>query len=243
MSASARRLAVGTRALGGLSVGTVAVLLGAETVRVWRLGKLPLSHGDADDDASARVPLRKVPSVVLEGYRVSSARENTILNLVASFITTFAITRGITHTIRARGSLGPIRNLAAGGRHIHHLVPGTVLNLVSGGAAISLSRDRRDRWLAIPFGIGAALVLDEAALLLELDDVYWSEEGKLSVRIAFATMGLLGAIAYAIQVHRRGEPGTELDWKAAAKAWQDLQLTPGSTSRSMAGGSMAGGSR
>ena len=56
-------------------------------------------------------------------------------------------------------------------------------------------------------------------------------EGKLSVRIAFATMGLLGAIGYAIQVQRRGEPGTEFDWRTAAKAWQDLQLTPGSTAR------------
>jgi hypothetical protein len=56
------------------------------------------------------------------------------------------------------------------------------------------------------------------------------------VQIAFATMGLLGAIGYAIQVHRRGQPGTELDWRAAAKAWQDLQLTPGSTVRSVPAG-------
>jgi hypothetical protein len=232
------RIAWGTRALGAISVGTVAVLLGAEAARVWRLGKLPLTHGDIDDMASGqRIPLHKAPAVLFEGYKVSSSRENTILNMIASFITTFAITRGITHTIRAKGGLGPIKNLAAGGRHIHHLVPGTVLSLVSGAAAISLSREPRNRWLAIPFGIGGALVLDEAALLLELDDVYWTDEGKLSVQIAFATMGLLGAIGYAIQVKRRGEPGAELDWRAAAKAWQDLQLTPGSTARSMAGGS------
>jgi hypothetical protein len=228
-------MAWGTRALGALSVGTVGVLIGAEAVRVWRLGKLPLTHGDEGVEGERVSPLR-APSVLLEGYRVSSTRENTILNMVASFVTTFAITRGITHTIRARGRLGPIRNLAAGGRHIHHLVPGTVLSLVSGAIAISLSRESRNRWLAIPFGIGGALVLDEAALLLELDDVYWSDEGKLSVQIAFATMGLLGAIGYAIQVHRRGQPGTELDWRAAAKAWEDLQLTPGSTDRSMSTG-------
>ncbi|WP_162941657.1 hypothetical protein [Desertimonas flava] len=227
------RIAWGTKALGGLSVGTVGVLLGAETVRVWRLGKMPVIYGE--DDTDGRIPLRRVPAVLYEGYKVSSTRENAILNMVASFVTTFAITRGITHAIRARGGLGPIRNLVAGGRHIHHLVPGTVLSLLSGGSAISLSRDSRNRWLAIPFGIGSALVLDEAALLLSLDDVYWSEEGKLSVQIAFATMGLLGAIGYAIQVHRRGEPGTEFDWRAAAKAFQDLQLTPGSTSRSLLG--------
>jgi len=231
MSAGPGRLAWGTRVLGGLSVSTVGVLIGAEAVRVWRLGKLPLTHGDEHPDARSRV--RHVTSVVVEGYKVSSTRENAILNMVASFITTFAITRGITHTLRFRGGLGPIRNIVAGGRHIHHLVPGTVLSLVSGGVAISLSREARNRWLAIPFGVGAALVLDEAALLLELEDVYWSERGKLSVQIAFATMGLLGAVGYAIQVHRQGEPGVEFDWRTAAKAWQDLQLTPGSTERSV----------
>src|SRR5690606_11964727 len=138
-----------------------------------------------------------------------------------------------THAIRVRGSLGPIRNMIAGGRHIHHFIPGMAIALVSGGVAISLSRETRNRWLAIPFGVGVALVLDEAALLLELEDVYWSDEGKLSVQVAFATMGLLGAVAYAIQVRRSGEPGTEFDWRTDAKAWQDLQQTPGSTTRSM----------
>jgi hypothetical protein len=235
VSAPPTRLAWGTRLLGGLSVSTVAVLLGAEAVRVWRLGKLPLTHGDDRTEASGN-PVGRTASILVEGYKVSSTRENAILNLVASFITTFAITRGITHSIRAHGGLGPIKNLSAGGRHIHHVVPGTVLSLLSGGAAVSLSRETRNRWLAIPFGIGAALVLDEAALLLELDDVYWSDEGKLSVQIAFATMGLLGAIGYAIQVRRSGQPGAEFDWKAAAKAWQDLQLTPGSTERSTSAG-------
>ena len=228
------RLVWGTRALGGISIGAVAVLMGAEAVRVWRLGKLPLTHGAGRSGASsdgARVPLTRAPATMFEGYKVSSTRENTMLNMVASFVTTFAITRGITHAIRAWGGLGPIRNLSSGGRHIHHLVPGIAVALVSGATAISLSREPRNRWLAIPFGIGSALVLDEAALLLELDDVYWSEEGRMSVRIAFATMGLLGAIGYAIQVQRRGQPGTEVDWMAAAKAWQDLQLTPGSTAR------------
>lgn len=232
MSVPSRKLRWGTRALGALSISAVAVLIGAETVRVWRLGSLPLTHGDEHSDLEKN-PVLRAKSIILDGYRVSSTRENAILNMVASFITTFAITRGITHTIRVRGGFGPIKNLIAGGRHIHHFVPGAVVSLVSGGAAISLSRESRNRWLAIPFGIGVALVLDEAALLLELDDVYWSEEGKLSVQIAFATMGLLGAVAYAIQVRRSGEPGAEVDWRMAAKAWQDLQQTPGSTARSM----------
>ncbi len=232
MSARSKRLKWGTRAVGAVSVSTVAVLLGAETVRVWRLGSLPLTHGGEPQDMTTN-PVVRAKSILVEGYRVSSTRENAILNMVASFITTFAITRGITHTIRVRGGFGPIKNLIAGGRHIHHFIPGMIVSLVSGGVAISLSREKRNRWLAIPFGVGVALVLDEAALLLELEDVYWSDEGKMSVQVAFATMGLLGAIAYAIQVRRSGEPGSEFDWRTAAKAWQDLQQTPGSTTRSM----------
>ena len=196
---------------------------------MWRLGKLPLTHGAEETHDN---PVRRASAILAEGYRVSSTRENANLNMVASFITTFAITRGITHTIRVRGHLGPIRNIVAGGRHVHHFIPGAVISLVSGGTAISMPKESLNRWLAIPFGVGVALVLDEAALLLELDDVYWSDEGKLSVQIAFAALGLLGALAYAHQVRRSGRPGTESDWKTAAKAWQDLQNNPGSTSRS-----------
>lgn len=210
-------------------MSAVAVLIGAEAVRVWRLGMLPASHGDERPEL-IRGKLRLV-RVIRTGYRVSSTRENAIVNMVASFIVTFAITRAITYAIRVRGGIGPIRDIKAGGRHIHHFIPGAVVSLLAGGVAIGLRPEGPDRWLAIPFGTGIALVLDEAALLLELEDVYWSEEGVLSVQIAFATMGLLGAIAYAMQVRRRGRPGTEADWRQAAKAWEDLQLIPGGGGR------------
>ena len=49
-----------------------------------------------------------------------------------------------------------------------------------------------------------ALVLDESALLLELDDVYWTEEGVLSVQIAFAAIAMLSALAYLIRMLRQG---------------------------------------
>lgn len=212
----------GTRVLGGVSLTAVGVLAAAEATRIWRLGQLPLTHGDSGPDRSTG-PLRQL-RILREGYRVSSTRENVLINMVGAFVATFGITRGITHAIRTRGRLGPIRNIeTAGGRHIHHFIPGAVISLAAGGVAIA-TPERANRWLAVPFGAGIALVLDEAALLLELEDVYWSEEGVLSVQIVFATMGLLGAIAYAIQVRRRGRPGSETDWRQAAKAWEDLDL-------------------
>ncbi|MEA2494536.1 MAG: hypothetical protein QOJ29_2447, partial [Thermoleophilaceae bacterium] len=74
------------------------------------------------------------------------------------------------------------------------------------GAASIISRDERiDPYLAVPFGVGAALTLDESALLLRLDDVYWSEEGVLSVQVALATSAVASAIAIATRTFRRGE--------------------------------------
>ena len=80
-----------------------------------------------------------------------------------------------------------------GDRHIHHFLPGGIIALAAGGIAIGTKGDKLNKYLAFPFGVGVALVLDESALLLELDDVYWTEEGVLSVQIAFAAIAMLSA--------------------------------------------------
>ena len=80
----------------------------------------------------------------------------------------------------------------------------------------------------MPFGVGVALVLDESALLLELEDVYWTEEGVVSVQIVFAAIAFLAAMAYLIRMLRQNEgQDSETDWEMAAKAWDDLQTLPG----------------
>jgi hypothetical protein len=84
------------------------------------------------------------------------------------------------------------------GLHIHHLVWGISLMLLSG--FVAFAGDLDPPWLqitAIGFGIGAGLTLDEFALWLHLDDVYWSEEGRSSVdavilSAAFAALVVLG---------------------------------------------------
>src|SRR4029453_2656400 len=76
---------------------------------------------------------------------------------------------------------------------VHHLVPGVVLSLVAGGLALAL--EPREFWVAIlaaVFGAGAALVLDEFAMLLPLDDVYWTTEGRLSIDACVAAIAFLG---------------------------------------------------
>ena len=95
-----------------------------------------------------------------------------------------------------------------GNRHIHHFLPGGILALAAGGMAIGTKGDKLDKYFAFPFGVGVALVLDESALLLELDDVYWTEEGVLSVQIAFAAIAMLSAMAYLIRMLRHTEGRT-----------------------------------
>jgi lysyl-tRNA synthetase class 2 len=69
-----------------------------------------------------------------------------------------------------------------GGLHVHHMVIGVVLMVVTGLVLIAVSPD--GLWLqlcALVFGAGVALTLDEFALILRLQDVYWTSEGRLSV--------------------------------------------------------------
>ncbi|HSD79738.1 MAG TPA: hypothetical protein VLB47_03725, partial [Solirubrobacteraceae bacterium] len=113
--------------------------------------------------------------------------------------------RGSAHVIRRRGRVGPIGNVVMNGRHIHHFVPGIALAFVSGGLAIVTRDQALEPWLALPFGAGVALTLDESALLLQLDDVYWSEEGVVSVQITLATLAILSALIVLLRLLRRGE--------------------------------------
>ena len=228
-ASQAGRQATGrTRLLGALAGGAVITVFGAEVARVWRLGMLPVSREEAASEKKVG-KVRHAARIMREGYAVSRTRENSLFNMLASFSVTFGITRGITWHIREHGGLGPIQNVVVGTRHIHHFLPGGIIALTAGGVAIGMKGSAGDKYLALPFGIGVALVLDESALLLELEDVYWTEEGVLSVQIVFAAMAMLSALAYLIRMLRITEgQDSETDWELAAKAWDDLQMIPGS---------------
>jgi hypothetical protein len=174
------------RLLGAAAGATSVVLVGGELTRLARRG----------------TP-RHTVAALREGYRAGPANEASLLNLFLSFAITFGAARAVTTMIRS--GRGPLRNVHVGRRHIHHFVPGILICLLSGAASIGLRHEELDHWLAVPFGAGAALVLDEAALLLELEDVYWSEEGLVSVEIGLGTVALLGALAMLIRMARRGE--------------------------------------
>lgn len=200
-----RRLDRRTAVLGGLSLAGAAAGVVSEWARVWRRGSAPLPPEPGEFAAAAEEAVREVVEVARVGYRESPAHEAALLNLLASFLVAFGVVRTSTYVIRRHGRFGPFRDLVAGGRHIHHFVPGIVLAFLSGGAALLTSDPKAEPWLAIPFGVGIALTLDESALLLGLEDVYWTEEGILSLQITSAAAAGLGAMAVARRLLRRGE--------------------------------------
>jgi hypothetical protein len=126
----------------------------------------------------------------VEIHRDRLADKRALLLLLGASFATFAITRIYTRLARRRGwQAGRIGEV-----HVHHMVIGLVLVLVSGMIDISLALDGGARdVVAVMFGIGGAFILDEFALSFHLRDVYWSEEGRRSIDacIMWLLLGLM----------------------------------------------------
>ena len=194
-----------TLGIGLVATAATSTALALEFGRVWRRGSAPLPH-DADRlFSAAEEAAAETARVAVAGYTDVSAGEKALFNLLASFVATFAFARGITYILRGRATFGPFRDFRVGRRHIHHFVPGIALAFTSGAAAMVTDDEGLEAPLAIAFGTGMGLTLDESALLLELEDVYWTPEGLLSVQITMATMALLAALALGARLLRRGE--------------------------------------
>jgi hypothetical protein len=126
-----------------------------------------------------------------------------LLCCLIAFIVTFFVTRTFVRYIRHRADRGvpprwwEPRNIHIGKKHIHHVVVGVLLVMVSGVTLVALSitgTELEYTASAILFGIGAALVLDEYALILHLSDVYWEEDGRTSVDAVFAAVAVGGLL-------------------------------------------------
>jgi hypothetical protein len=128
------------------------------------------------------------------GYRhwiVAAGKEQSFWILVA-FLLTFSVVRAMTHLIRA--GHGPFRNLRVGGTHLHHLVPGIVLLLISGYLSNAIHPRAGRTAVAVLFGIGAALTLDEFALWVHLKDVYWLKQGRRSIDAVIVATTIAGLV-------------------------------------------------
>jgi len=120
------------------------------------------------------------------------------------FTATFALLRLITWLIR-QDDVALLGDVAVGGTHLHHYLWGILLLAVVGGAALGDRSNRARAGLGLFFGIGLALVVDEAALLIQLEDVYWDTFGWVSVGLALLVIGVAGSVLAVTGAPR--EPG------------------------------------
>jgi ABC-type multidrug transport system fused ATPase/permease subunit len=136
-------------------------------------------------------------------FDIPHSRIPLVCCLVA-FILTFFVTRTIVRYIRSHADSDAPRkwwqprNISGGGGvHIHHVVIGVILVMISGVTMVTLAVDGgvpEFTAASVVFGMGAALVLDEFALILHLSDVYWAEDGRTSVDAVFVAVAVAGLL-------------------------------------------------
>jgi len=119
-----------------------------------------------------------------------------------SFTGMWGAVRGITHAIKA--GKGPFKNLSVGGEHLHHYMWGIGMLTGVGAVAVRGTEElRRHPVTAVVYGVGLALIADEFALLLDLRDVYWAKQGRVSVDVAVGASSLVGCYFAALPVLRK----------------------------------------
>jgi hypothetical protein len=132
---------------------------------------------------------------------LDAGQQSALISWLA-FTTTFTAVRGITYSIRA--GKGPFGNLSVGGEHLHHYMWGIGLLAGVGGVAVHGDEERRRHpAAAVAYGSGLALITDEFALLLDLKDVYWAKQGRVSVDLAIGGIAAAGSYFAALPVLRK----------------------------------------
>ena len=192
-----------------LALATAGTVIVGEVVRLARRRARATSTPESVVETAEAAILatgqatQDVAAVVREGYGAASRQETVLFNLLSGFLFSFALVRISTRGMRA--GWWPLGSVRLGGRHIHHFVPGILLAFGSATGALLTEDERLEQTLAVPFGAGLGLTFDEAALLLDLRDVYWTREGLLSVQISLGLSAIMGGTIIALRMLRRGE--------------------------------------
>jgi hypothetical protein len=197
----AERVTVG---LAIAALATAGTLLTGEILRMARRRQESKQAETPDTLAEAAgLATRDTIKVARRGIRATPHHETVLFNMLQGFLGAFAFARLSTWGIRH--GWWPTSDIKIGGRHIHHFVPGILLAFGSGIAGLTTQNEGVEAAMAVPFGVGAGLTMDEAALLLDLEDVYWTRQGILSVQVSLGVTATLAAAVLALRVLRRGE--------------------------------------
>ncbi len=202
--ATERKADRATVALAVFAAGSLGTLVTGEVLRLARRrresreAETPETIAEAAGQAT-----RDTLAVARRGIIATPHHETVLFNILQGFLGAFAFARLATWGIRQ--SWWPSGDIHVSGRHIHHFVPGIVLAFGSGIAALTTRDEGVESALAIPFGAGMGLTMDEAALLLDLRDVYWTRQGLLSVQVSLGVTATLAATILGLRMLRRGE--------------------------------------
>jgi hypothetical protein len=202
------RLEQRTLLMGAIALTTVGAVAVGEVGKLWRRRVVAEEPETTPEviQKGAQAALDTV-EVARRGFQQAPTGESVMFNLLMAFVISSSVVR--LTTLGVRRGLPLLFNVRVGRRHIHHFVPGIVLAFASGGAALFASDPKVRETLAIPLGVGVGLTFDESALLLELEDVYWSREGLVGVQITLATASLMAFGMLARRILRRGERSME----------------------------------
>jgi hypothetical protein len=193
------------RATVALAATTVAAAGAVLAEQYGRLLSRRRHEESAGDGLIGSAPAAAVDTVgvAVEGYSAAPRSETVLFNLLTGSLGAFALIRLSTWGIRDRW--WPFGNVRLGGRHIHHFVPGILLAFGAGTVALLTDNPGLEERLAFPMGIGMGLTFDEAALLLDLRDVYWTREGLLSIQLSAGVVAILTTAILTLRMLRRGE--------------------------------------
>jgi hypothetical protein len=203
--ARAERATVG---LAAVAIGGAGTVLAGQFGRMLKRRSQQAPAGENLVEVAPAAALDTV-GVAVVGYEAAPRSETVLFNLLAGFLGSFAMVRVSAWGIR--NGRGPFRNVRIRGRHIHHFVPGILIAFGSGTAALLTDDDRLEQRLAVPMGVGIGLTFDEAALLLDLRDVYWTREGLLSVQLSLGATAILSIAILTGRMLRRGERRQEAE--------------------------------
>jgi hypothetical protein len=138
-----------------------------------------------------------------------------VMWMFIAILVTFLITRGITRWIRSGNSKG-VGNMSVGGVHLHHQVFGILLIIGAGIALVAATPEGVAlNVVAVIFGVGISLTLDEFALWFYLEDVYWHEQGRRSVDAIFCVLAVTGVCIGGVDF-LSGRPGSSSWWWSVA---------------------------
>src|SRR6476659_7445523 len=191
-----------TVALAVVAVGGAAALFGGQYGRML-LRRAEEPEGEGLIESAPAAAAVDTVNVAVEGYQAAPRSETVLLNLLGGFLGAFAVVRLSTWGTRSRW--WPMGTGRVGGHHIHHFVPGIVIAFGAGTGALLTDNDALEDRLALPMGMGMGLTFDEAALLLDLRDVYWTREGLLSVQLSLGATAILSIAILTRRILRRGE--------------------------------------